>query len=178
LADHLEVLKLQGSADIYAKGNAENNVIVGNSGANLIDGGLGVNKLTGGLGNDSYVLRRDYGLNTIQESANASGGVDQVQFGLGINSSQVWFSQVNNDLQATVIGTGARVLVKDWYSAGMSVESFTLSNGQQLAAANVQNLVNAMASLTPPAMGQTTLSAQQKSALNSVISNNWMTMSA
>lgn len=174
LAEHIETLKLQGTADIYGKGNAANNVIVGNGGANLIDGGLGVNKLTGGLDNDSYVLRRDYALNTVQESADPSGGVDQVQFGLGVNSSQVWFSQVNNDLQASIIGTGAKVLVKDWYSSGMSVESFKLSNGQQLAAADVQNLVNAMASLTPPAMGQTTLSSQQKSALNSVISSNWM----
>lgn len=178
LAEHIEVLKLQGSADIYAKGNAENNVMVGNSGANLLDGGLGINKLTGGLGDDRYVLRRDYGLNIVQEAANAAGGVDQVQFGVGINSSQVWFSQVNNDLQASIIGTDAKVLVKDWYSAGRSVESFKLSNGQQLAAADVQNLVNAMASLTPPAMGQTTLSTQQKSALNSVIGSNWMAVSA
>lgn len=178
LAAHIEVLKLLGQADIYAKGNAQNNTMVGNSGANVMDGELGQNRLTGGEGNDTYILRRDYSLNVIEESTAMSGGIDQVQFGVGVNSSQVWFSQVNNDLQASIIGTDAKVLIKDWYSSGMSVESFKLSNGQQLAAADVQNLVNAMASLTPPAMGQTTLSTQQKSALNGVIGSNWMTMSA
>ena len=45
--------------------------------------------------------------------------------------------------------------------------------GHVLAAAHVQTLVTAMAALTPPALGQTTLSSAQHTALDSVIAASW-----
>jgi len=55
----------------------------------------------------------------------------------------------------------------------ISGEQFKTSNGKTLLDSQVQNLVDAMASFSPPAAGQTTLLANYASSLNTVIATNW-----
>jgi Ca2+-binding RTX toxin-like protein len=57
LADDVENLVLQGSADLQGYGNAESNALFGNGGNNLLDGGAGPDTLTGGGGNDVFLFR-------------------------------------------------------------------------------------------------------------------------
>jgi Ca2+-binding RTX toxin-like protein len=77
LADNLEALQLQGSADIDGAGNAAANNLQGNAGANSLDGaagsdtingndgddtvigGLGNDLLRGGTGADTFVVRQE-----------------------------------------------------------------------------------------------------------------------
>ena len=47
LADNVENLVLQGSADLQAYGNGGSNAIYGNAGNNILDGGIGVDGLYG-----------------------------------------------------------------------------------------------------------------------------------
>lgn len=63
LGDHIEVLQLQGSANISGTGNDGANYIYGNNGANILaglggndflDGGLGADEMRGGAGSDYY----------------------------------------------------------------------------------------------------------------------------
>ena len=97
-----------------------------------------------------------------------------MQLGSDINASQVWLRQINNDLEVSVIGTTDRMLIQGWYSdAATHVEQIKSGNGRTLTDSNIQNLVNAMASLNPPALGQTTLSTAYQSQLNAVIVANW-----
>jgi Ca2+-binding RTX toxin-like protein len=56
LSVEVEVLVLQGSADLQAFGNSVTNVIYGNSGSNVLDGDAGVDAMFGGAGNDSYYV--------------------------------------------------------------------------------------------------------------------------
>ena len=56
LSANVEVLVLQGGADLQAYGNSLNNVLVGNGGSNILDGGAGTDALLGGAGNDAYVV--------------------------------------------------------------------------------------------------------------------------
>ena len=51
--------------------------------------------------------------------------------------------------------------------------TYKTSDGKTLLDSNVQNLVQAMASFSPPAMGQTTLPPAYASQLNSMIAANW-----
>jgi Ca2+-binding RTX toxin-like protein len=171
LGNHVENLILGGTDHLKANGNALDNQITGNSGNNLINGGLGNNLLTGGAGNDQYRLNRDFGNNTVVEGT--AGGSDTIQFGLGVLREQVWLSRVDDDLVLQIIGTNANMVVQDWYSGGANVEQFRLLSGRTLMAADVDTLVNAMASLTPPAFGETTLSTATKTALGSVFINTW-----
>jgi Ca2+-binding RTX toxin-like protein len=56
LADNVENLVLQGSADLQAYGNAGSNAIYGNSGSNILDGGNDVDVMYGLGGNDFYFV--------------------------------------------------------------------------------------------------------------------------
>ena len=56
LADNVENLVLQGSADLQAYGTGGSNAIYGNAGNNLVDGGAGVDGMYGLAGNDVYFV--------------------------------------------------------------------------------------------------------------------------
>jgi Ca2+-binding RTX toxin-like protein len=57
LSANVEVLVLQGSADLQGYGNDLTNLVYGNTGANLLDGRGGTDQLTGGAGNDVFLFR-------------------------------------------------------------------------------------------------------------------------
>jgi serralysin len=52
LAEHLETLRLQGSANLNGTGNADDNLLVGNGGINRLEGAAGFDVLNGKAGDD------------------------------------------------------------------------------------------------------------------------------
>src|SRR5262245_51652814 len=56
MADNVENLVLQGSADLQAYGNGSSNAIYGNAGNNILDGGNDVDAMYGLGGNDVYFV--------------------------------------------------------------------------------------------------------------------------
>ena len=102
-------------------------------------------------------------------------GNDILLLGAGIGSEQVWLRQTGNDLEVSVIGTASSVKVKGWYGANEAnkIDSVQLADGRTLLANEVQTLVDAMASFTPPALGQTSLTTAQQNALGAVITASW-----
>ena len=178
-------------------GGDGNDTITDIDGVNTIKGGLGNDTITargtieGGKGNDvitagglwaseTYVFNVGDGKDTINDYGGSTalgyraGLDDTLKFGAGINSSQLWFRKVGNDLDVTRIGSTEGVLIKDWYSSGFQhVEQFKAADGKTLLDGQVDALVSAMAAFAPPAAGQTTLPANYQSALNPVIAANW-----
>lgn len=74
----------------------------------------------------------------------------------------------------TLIGTSDKLTLNNWYSGNANhVEKFQTSDGKTLLDSQVQNLVQAMASFSPPAAGQTTLPTAYQSSLALVIAANW-----
>ncbi|GKS84254.1 putative Ig domain-containing protein [Acidovorax sp. SUPP1855] len=183
LGSDVENLTLTGSSALNGTGNALNNRLLGNAGANTLtggagadylDGAAGADTLVGGLGNDTYWLGRGYGLDTIQENDSTSGNQDIAKFANDISSRQLWFRKSGNNLEVSVIGTNDKFMVTDWYSGTKNqVERFDAGDGKSLTNSQVQNLVQAMASFSPPAAGQTTLPANYQSGLESVLAANW-----
>ncbi|MEO8389890.1 putative Ig domain-containing protein [Polaromonas sp.] len=161
-----ENLTLTGSAAINGTGNALNNVLAGNSANNV---------LAGGGGSDTYLLGRGANTDTIQENDNTAGNNDVVKFMPSVAVDQIWFRQVNNDLEASIVGTGDKFIISNWYlGAQYRVEEFkTTDGGKTLLASQVQNLVSAMAAFSPPAAGETTLPSNYSTALAPVIAANW-----
>lgn len=162
---NVENMTLTGTGAINATGNAGNNALRGNSAANT---------LTGGAGNDSYQLGRGSGSDIIVENDATVGNTDTALFDAGISVDQLWFTKSGNNLVVTVIGTGDQFTVKDWYLGSQyHVEQFKTSDGKVLLDSQVQNLVNAMASFSPPAAGQTTLPTNYATSLAPVFAANW-----
>ncbi|MEQ1088290.1 calcium-binding protein [Acinetobacter seifertii] len=155
-------------------GSKYNDVLTGNSGANVLDGGLGNDTLIGDKGNDTYIFSRGSNLDTIIENDTTAGNKDTLSFDSNIAANQLWFTKTGNNLEVSVIGTTDKAVIKDWYLGNAyHVEELKSGNGLTLLDSQVQNLVNAMASLTPPAVGQTSLSADYQTKLNPVITANW-----
>jgi Ca2+-binding RTX toxin-like protein len=134
-------------------------------------GGAGNDTITGGHFSDFY----SWGRTSESDTVTDSGGTDRLDILAGVTEEQVWLRRTGNNLELSVIGTSDRLTINGWYSnAANRVESFRLSDGQALLASQAQQLVDAMASFAPPAMGQTSLPENYQTALNPVIAANWV----
>lgn len=134
---------------------------------------LGNDLLDGGAGNDTYRFSRGDGQDSIWESDTTVGNQDVVSFDSTVAYDQLWFKRVGNNLEVSVIGTTDKLTVSNWYvSSQWHVEQVAASD-KILVDTQVQALVDAMASMTPPPLGQTALSASQASALQPVLASSW-----
>lgn len=153
--------------------------IFGRGGNDLLAGGTGNDQLYGGLGDDTYLFGKGDGSDTIFNQ-DASGN-DTLRFMDGIQAEQLWFQQSNEDLVVSLIGTDDKVTIDGWFAnpqdwvtpTGNQLDQIRSGDGKTLLDSQVQNLVAAMSSLTPPAAGQTSLSADYHSQLDAVIAANW-----
>jgi Ca2+-binding RTX toxin-like protein len=183
--------------DNVLRGNGVDNALVGGGGNDRLDGSGGADLLVGGVGDDTYDLGRGSGADLVVEWGGSTN--DVAQFGSRIAPEQLWFSRSGSNLVVQVIGTSDSMTVRNWYGSTTSslisfatqlitspdaitnwltpsayrVDWFKTSDGHALQESQVQNLVNAMASFSPPAAGQTTLSPQYQAALSATIAANW-----
>jgi Ca2+-binding RTX toxin-like protein len=182
LGANLEHLTLTGTAAVNGTGNSGNNTIIGNSGANTLAGDVGNDTLiagegddtfNGGTGADLYQTGRGDGTDQIVASAN-DGSADQLTFSGDIDSDQLWFSQSGDDLVISLIGTNDSMTVRGWYSAGNDqLDRINSGDGDYLLTNDVEALVFAMSSLSPPPIGQTELTTQQQQQLAPVLAASW-----
>ncbi len=162
-----------GTAAYNFKGNAKANKLTGNDGANVINGAAGKDTLTGGKGGDTYFMEAGTGQDTIVENDTTGGVNDLLQRGSSIRHDQLWLVKSGNNLEVSVIGTSDKAIIKDWYLGTAQHVEQIWADGKVLTDTKVQALVDAMAGFSPPAAGQTTLSAPYQTALNPVIAANW-----
>jgi hypothetical protein len=144
----------------------------GTTGADILIGGLGNDCLSDTCGgNDTYHFGRGCGQDTVYDPI---GFGDTAQFGAGIASDQLWFRHAGNNLEVSIIGASDKMTIQDWYSgSSYHLEQFKTSDNKVLLDTQVEALVQAMASFTPPASGQTTLPPNYQTTLAPVIAANW-----
>lgn len=160
--------------NINATGNSLDNTLIGNRGNNILNGMAGNDHLIGGAGNDTYIFGLGSGTDTIIDTDSTAGNVDTISVATGVAKEQLWFSKSGNDLVMSIISTGDKSIVKDWYLGSQNqIEQIKLSNGNALLNTDVQKLVQAMAGYTPPSMGSTTLSPSYQANLAPVIAASW-----
>jgi Ca2+-binding RTX toxin-like protein len=143
--------------------------------ASTLDGGSGNDALYGGAGNDTYRFGKGYEQDTVVNTRGSTTTTDTVQLVNVTNAKELWFSQSNNDLKVSIVGTTDAVVVKNWYSdTNNRIDQFTLADGKTLAANNVQQLVTAMSAFgaTPPATTDV-LPANMSAALDGIIAAVW-----
>lgn len=162
-----------GSGSDSLSGGSGDDKLYGGLGNDQLNGGLGNDYLDGNKGNDTYLFARDGGSDSIYDADSTAGNTDVLQFAAGIAHDQLWFTQSANNLVISVIGTNDSIKIAGGAgSATYHIEQIK-AGGKTLSDTQVANLVQAMASMTPPALGETTLSAAQQAQLAPVLAANW-----
>ncbi len=153
-------------------GGTANDFLYGADQADTLKGGRGNDRLTGGAGNDTYSFSRGDG-NDLIVTSNADGS-DTVSFTSGVAHDQLWFSQSSNDLIISVIGEDQSLTVAGWYASSTNrVAQIVAGDGFSATDAAVNLLVQAMAGLTQPALGQLTLPTDTATTLAPTLAANW-----
>jgi Ca2+-binding RTX toxin-like protein len=155
LTANVENLELTGSDNLNGTGNALANILTGNSGNNTLSGlagndtlrgGLGNDTVNGGSGNDTFLFGRGDGQDLLQDN---SGAADKVLFDGGINPLDLVISRQANDLRLAIHGSSDQITVQNWYVGTTNrTETIQAGNGQALLSAQVDQLIQAMASFT------------------------------
>lgn len=162
------------SSDDILFGGSGNDVLSGGAGNDRLSGGLGNDTLNGGIGNDDYYFNRGGGTDTIIDNDISSPSNDEIYFGKGIDSAQLWFKHQGNDLEIDIIGTTDSLSIKNWYlGENNQVETFHTADNKQLLNSDVEKLVQAMAAFAPPVAGEAMLAANVQTALAPTLAANW-----
>jgi Ca2+-binding RTX toxin-like protein len=165
----------------HAIGGSGNDRLVGDGGANTLAGGAGDDVLVGAggddmlfgdAGNDRYVFGRGHGQDMVVNRGADAATTDTLAFEPGVGFNQLWLSRSGNDLTVQVIGTQDRVTLKDHF-AGLGIDQIRSGDGRTLLQADVQRLVDAMAGVAAPSIGQTVLTMQQRAALDASLAAVW-----
>jgi len=132
----------------------DNMAVIHEVGDSVLVGGEGNDVLIGDDGADTFRIELGGGLDRIRNFADSAEG-DVISFGDGISHDQLWFQQLGDDLQVSILGTEDGVIVEDWFDADGSnqVDAFEFANGDQIDAQGVQALIDSMAVFNPPAIG-------------------------
>lgn len=140
-------------------GGTGNDQLYAESGDDYLDGAAGNDILNGGIDNDTYIVTRSSDTDTISNYDPSGDDVDVLGFQDttgAINSDDLWFEQVGNDMRISVIGTTSSVLVKDWYlisdassRANYKID-FIIAGTRYSTQINVQGLVQLMATKAKP----------------------------
>ncbi len=163
-----------GNLDGRLYGGRGNDSLDAGNGNDYLDGSMGDDRLIGAAGFDVYRFGRGYGVDTIVETSSLSDR-DIVMLRPEITAEQLWFKRNGNHLEMSVIGTKDKVVFEDWYS-GNRVEEIRTANGKLLSDSAVNHLVNAMASLSEPILGQNDLPIAYQSQLGNVMTQSWQSV--
>jgi Ca2+-binding RTX toxin-like protein len=153
--------------------------LAGGAGNDTLDGGLGNDSLSGGLGSDDYRLSRGGGADRLDNaSADYLVATDRLLLGADVTRNQLWLQRSGNDLLLSIVGTTDSSRVLGWYNTGTAgtasrLDSFVAGDGRVMTEARVEALVQAMATMAPPPAGQTNLTTEQQTLLNTAIAAAW-----
>ena len=168
-----DILYSYAGADTLLGGEG-NDYLIGGDDADILDGGEGNDYLAGGMGDDTYQFGLGSGLDRVSDYDYQSGNNDVLSVGRGVEANQIWLRRVDNDLEVSIIGTGDKTTISNWYyGSSYHIEEFKTSDGKTLLDSQVDALVSAMAAFAPPRAGETTLPVNYQSELNAVIAANW-----
>jgi Ca2+-binding RTX toxin-like protein len=115
-------------------GGSGNDYLYGGSKDDILDGGTGNDLLQGNAGNDTYKFGRGSGQDTIIDR-DSSRGLDTVEFGQGISSSDLELIRQGKDLCINITGTTDSLTVQDWFKGDRyKIEQFKFADGTVLKA--------------------------------------------
>lgn len=169
--DHIEGL----GGDDQLSGGDGDDWVEGNEGDDRLDGGAGTDQLYGDEGADTFVFGRGYGHDVVNDYAmDQEGNHDTLEFIGDVGYDQLWFRRVNSwDIECSIIGTDDSVIISQQY-LGPYVATITANGGAMtLDTSKIDQLIAAMAGLSPPPAGQTELSESERAQLAAAFAAAW-----
>jgi Ca2+-binding RTX toxin-like protein len=170
---NFSAMTVRGDRVVIDAGNGAD-VVFGTAGADTIIGNSGNDSLAGGAGNDVYLVGRGSGYDVISDIDATAGNVDKVVYGNDVSYDQLWFQRLDGFVEVSIIGTGDKLYLMDWdVGVANQVEEFRTGDGYVLRNTQVNALITAMAAMTQPGWGQTTLTDAQRQTLAPVFAGTW-----
>jgi Ca2+-binding RTX toxin-like protein len=146
--------------------------LMGENGDDQLEGGAGNDSLDGGAGSDLYLFGSGSGQDTISNYDANAADIDVAHFD-NASIEDLWFTQSGNNLVISRVGSLDKVTVSNWYS-GSAYQLDKIEAGSSfLLTAQVQQLVTAMASFTPPVGVGSILTQDVKDQLYPVLVSAW-----
>ncbi len=107
-------------------------------------------------------------------SLRTTNGLDSLALSPGVSEDQLWFHQDGTNLDIGILGTNDQLAIQDWYTdPSHQLASISLSTGETLVTADVQKLVDAMASFAVPDASQAAYTPQERAVLAPVLAATW-----
>ncbi|WP_136419243.1 calcium-binding protein [Herbaspirillum sp. ST 5-3] len=131
--------------DDVLDGGAGNDNVSGGGGNDLLTGGTGNDTIDGGAGNDIYMFNLGDGVDTIGDYDTVVGNVDKLQFGAGINASDIQVNRSGNDLILNVNTSDKVTLSGYFYSSANRIETIAFADGTTWDVATVAGKQNGTA---------------------------------
>ena len=163
-----------GTGNDQLDGGAGDDWLLGGEGRDRLTGGAGNDHLSGGAGNDRYIFGRGWGRDVI---ANAdAAGVDEILLeGIRRPRDLAWWRE-GDALTLAPRGTADRLTLADWYTQpAQHVDTFRLAGGATLYAAQVNQLVQALAVFDPVPGVALPFSHAAMAPLESMLATFWHT---
>lgn len=157
-----------GDGDDKLYGGNGDDTLVGGAGNDILCGGKGNDLLKGGRGDDTYLFNAGDGADIIVEDS----GDDRLVFG-DIDVADLWFSRSGNNLVIDVIGSDDAVTVTNWFWRDNYQVETIQAGGMELVSAQMNQLVQALASFGAPAGVGGQWTDEQREQVNGVISTYW-----
>ena len=162
--------------DNLLRGSTGYTELYGADGDDTLEGGGGGDVYVGGKGNDLLIASKPgsndifgWALGDGADTLRDAGGHDHLFISGNVKVNQLWFTREADALKVSIIGTADSFTVEGWYQGSQhQIEDFLSLN-----VAKVQQLVDAMASFSPPPEGQITLPADVAAQLAPVMAAVW-----
>lgn len=139
---------------------AGNDSIHAGNGDDTITGNKGDDYLCGELGNDTYIFNSGDGKDSIEDAYYDTAGNlfnggsgDRIKFGTGIDSNNLEFSRINNDLIINFLDSSGnfttdQITVDYQFGSGINrIENFEFANGKMLTYTDIENILNVKSSI-------------------------------
>ncbi len=121
-------------------GTLGRDVIRTGAGDDRIDGGASGDLLAGGAGNDTYVIRRNTGFDTIDQGNALPGDADVIEFAADVAPADVALSMDETGLNLRIAGSGSGAKLLGWTGNDSNL-SVRFSDGTVWDAATLQSLL-------------------------------------
>ncbi|MGT2440863.1 calcium-binding protein [Bradyrhizobium betae] len=146
------------AAAAWIRGTGAAETLNGTSDADTLDAGAGADTLYGGDGGDTYIYHAGSGNDVVYETSTGSG-TDVLKL-VGLNSTDVTFTQSGNDLLMRVKSSNEVLTVKDQFDGTSGIERVVFANGTSWTRSELlYNLSGTGVVFFHPGDGQITLDA-------------------